>query len=470
MAEGEISVLKDALFNQCVLLEKLYNEIEEERDASASAANEALSMILRLQREKAIEKMEACQYKRMIEEKLYLAEELLADLEEVVQQKEMEIQTLKSQLKACKHQSTSVIDVKEMRILGKPSTLWKKKCLFRRNISLPVLRFDCLCHEPDIIDETSPSLLTRQLISGEDGDYRVKLERKFTEGENSELFEDSNTDLKHSEEETRTWNKNVEEGCCNGSLVIKDPVNVEEVSPACSWYSAVSGEGVRIKLNGEHVSRLPSQSENSQKLSDCGSPSSSCLETESNVTTFHSVSVQDIYEVPEDQKGDKLNENFNQVLEDSILKAKEILMPHEAMNYILKDDEWLNKALIYSHQENKVSKLRKGTSMNHGKRFLMPMRTKSMNYHVVDPPKNEITEYLKNVGQLKCQLQQFERENATIQGGADRGKEQLKLLKEIYKQLNVIESKIRNPHVKKHAQEEDSKLVSVMEAVLSFSI
>ncbi|KAJ0965749.1 hypothetical protein J5N97_026887 [Dioscorea zingiberensis] len=427
MAEGEISALKDALFNQCVLMEKLYNEIEEERDASASAASEALSVILRLQREKAIQKMEACQYRRITEEKLYYAEELLADLEEVVQQKEMEIRTLKNQLKACEHQ-TSSIGIKEAQMVGKPSTIWGKKFLFRRNISLPVLRFDRLFQEVGIIDEASPSLLTRQLVSGDGGDHSIEIKGKFAAGENPELFEDSDSDSKQSEEGKRTWTKNVEEACCEQSLVIKDPVNTEELSPSSSWYSMVSGEGVRIKLNGEHVSRLPSQSENSQKLSEYGTPSSSCLETESNVNSFHSVSVQDIYEVPEDQKRDEFNENFNRVLEDSILKAKNIFVPQAAMDYILKDDEWLNKALIYSHHENKVSKLRKGASMNHGKRFSMPMRTKSMNYHLVDPPKNEITEYLNNVRQIKSQLQKFERENAIIQEDADRGKEQLKLL------------------------------------------
>ncbi|KAJ0965816.1 hypothetical protein J5N97_026954 [Dioscorea zingiberensis] len=268
--------------------------------------------------------------------------------------------------------------------------------------------------EVGIIDEASPSLLTRQLVSGDGGDHSIEIKGKFAAGENPELFEDSDSDSKQSEEGKRTWTKNVEEACCEQSLVIKDPVNTEELSPSSSWYSMVSGEGERIKLNGEHVSRLPSQSENSQKLSEYGTPSSSCLETESNVNSFHSVSVQDIYEVPEDQKRDEFNENFNRVLEDSILKAKNIFVPQAAMDYILKDDEWLNKALIYSHHENKI----------------------------------------------KSQLQKFERENAIIQEDADRGKEQLKLLKEIYKQLNVIESKIR---VKKHAQEDDSKLVSVME-------
>ncbi|THF94805.1 probable myosin-binding protein 5 [Camellia sinensis] len=55
----------------------LYLELEKERSAAATAADEAMAMILRLQDEKASIEMEAWQYQRIIEEKsAYDAEEM----------------------------------------------------------------------------------------------------------------------------------------------------------------------------------------------------------------------------------------------------------------------------------------------------------------------------------------------------------------------------------------------------------
>lgn len=46
----------------------MYMELDEERSASAVAANNAMAMITRLQAEKAAVQMEALQYQRMMEE------------------------------------------------------------------------------------------------------------------------------------------------------------------------------------------------------------------------------------------------------------------------------------------------------------------------------------------------------------------------------------------------------------------
>jgi len=98
MAEAEITGLKEALRNQLFIIKKLYAELEEEREASASGANEALAMILRLQKEKAEEKMEACQYKKMAEAKMHHAEEYLVMLEQDICCKDIEIASLKHQM------------------------------------------------------------------------------------------------------------------------------------------------------------------------------------------------------------------------------------------------------------------------------------------------------------------------------------------------------------------------------------
>ncbi|MBA0555122.1 hypothetical protein Golob_014180 [Gossypium lobatum] len=106
--ETDVTVLKDTLRSQQQLLQKLYSELDVERESSATATNEALSMILRLQGEKAAMKMEASQYKRLAEEKIGHAEESLAILEELVYQKEMEISSLEFQIQAYRYKLLSL--------------------------------------------------------------------------------------------------------------------------------------------------------------------------------------------------------------------------------------------------------------------------------------------------------------------------------------------------------------------------
>ncbi|MED6106205.1 hypothetical protein PIB30_002658 [Stylosanthes scabra] len=61
----ECSALREALNRQQQAVKDLAAELEEERNAASSAANEAMSMILRLQKEKAEVQMEARQFKRI---------------------------------------------------------------------------------------------------------------------------------------------------------------------------------------------------------------------------------------------------------------------------------------------------------------------------------------------------------------------------------------------------------------------
>lgn len=100
MSELKVAALKEALAAQQVLLKKLYNDLDVEREASSTAASEALSMILRLQDEKAAVKMEAEQYKRLAEEKMSYAEETMEIFKDLVYQKEMEISALDFQVQA----------------------------------------------------------------------------------------------------------------------------------------------------------------------------------------------------------------------------------------------------------------------------------------------------------------------------------------------------------------------------------
>lgn len=108
MSQLDVASLKETLCAQQQLLQKLYNELDEEREASSSAASEALSMILRLQGEKAAVKMEAEQYKRLAEEKMCHAEESLAIFEDLFYGKEMEIAALEYQVQAYRYKLLSM--------------------------------------------------------------------------------------------------------------------------------------------------------------------------------------------------------------------------------------------------------------------------------------------------------------------------------------------------------------------------
>ncbi|XP_049359935.1 uncharacterized protein LOC125824577 [Solanum verrucosum] len=108
MSQLDVASLKETLCAQQQLLQKLYSELDEEREASSSAASEALSMILRLQGEKAAVKMEAEQYKRLAEEKMCHAEESLAIFEDLFYGKEMEIAALEYQVQAYRYKLLSM--------------------------------------------------------------------------------------------------------------------------------------------------------------------------------------------------------------------------------------------------------------------------------------------------------------------------------------------------------------------------
>nr|KYP59528.1 hypothetical protein KK1_014964 [Cajanus cajan] len=107
-SKSDVAVMRETLRAQQQLLEKLYAELDEEREASATAASEALDMILRLQGEKAVVKMEASHYKRMTEEKIGHAEASLEAFEDLMYQKEMQIACLEFQVQAYRHKLMSL--------------------------------------------------------------------------------------------------------------------------------------------------------------------------------------------------------------------------------------------------------------------------------------------------------------------------------------------------------------------------
>ena len=102
LVENECAALLEDLSSQRKTVRDLHLELEEERKAAASAANETMSMILRLQREKAEIQMEARQFKAFAEEKMTHDQEKLLVLEELLYEKEQAIEALTYEVEAYK--------------------------------------------------------------------------------------------------------------------------------------------------------------------------------------------------------------------------------------------------------------------------------------------------------------------------------------------------------------------------------
>ncbi|KAE8686175.1 IND1(iron-sulfur protein required for NADH dehydrogenase)-like isoform 1 [Hibiscus syriacus] len=79
-------------------IDALSKELDEERNASAIAANQAMAMITRLQEEKASLRMEALQYLRMMEQQAEYDSDALEKANDLLTDKEKELQDLEAEL------------------------------------------------------------------------------------------------------------------------------------------------------------------------------------------------------------------------------------------------------------------------------------------------------------------------------------------------------------------------------------
>ncbi|XP_011077791.1 myosin-binding protein 7 [Sesamum indicum] len=105
--ENECMALRETVSSQQQTIQDLISELEEERNASSSAANEAMSMILRLQSEKAEIQMEARQFKMFTEEKMAHDQQETLALEDLLYKREQTIESLTCEVQAYKHRMMS---------------------------------------------------------------------------------------------------------------------------------------------------------------------------------------------------------------------------------------------------------------------------------------------------------------------------------------------------------------------------
>ncbi|KAM7474824.1 hypothetical protein LguiB_022067 [Lonicera macranthoides] len=79
-----------------------YLELEKERMASSTAAEEAMAMILRLHNKKSLIELEANHYRRLAEEKQQHDQEVIQSLQWIVMKHESERSVLEERLRICR--------------------------------------------------------------------------------------------------------------------------------------------------------------------------------------------------------------------------------------------------------------------------------------------------------------------------------------------------------------------------------
>ncbi|XP_058114007.1 uncharacterized protein LOC131256922 [Magnolia sinica] len=511
----DISGLKEALLNQQKVIQNLYFELEEEREASASAASEVLSMILRVQGERAAEKMEAHQYKRMTEEKIQHAEESLALFEELVYRKEMEIASLEFQVQAYKHKFLSMgfsdLDFRETEFPENPF-LCKNDVDFdktktsgatRRATSLPIIPSKGSYSRKQYVERGSSSQRTNE---GNDHEFEVQCEtagptncliRKADHADyngtheemqnvsEESVTEDYNSCRKQIEQvKELSHTKSADEGIESEwvlankelqSTIAAYSTSLMAGSHSCLWHSAASSDqlydstsGVKeIKLNSTaEFSCSSSQAEDSENVPDFNVHTSACLKTETVENTYNSANVHDIFEVPQNQAAQyPTSEGENRI-------EKPDSTPLETIKYDFFKDEaqWVKKALISTHEEN----VKKALIYAHQDEKLSTQwngATTDCHWPLTIDPETCNSPSQAEVEQLNKRLQLLEDERQLMkQEASDRRKEEMKLLGEICEQIKGIESHLKSQKAKKHPKQDDSSLAFFMEAMLSFSI
>ncbi|KAM0951955.1 putative GTD-binding domain-containing protein [Dioscorea sansibarensis] len=172
--ENEVAALREAVAKQQETIQELCAELDEERNAAASAATETMSMILRLQREKAEGQMEARQFKRFAEEKMAHDQREIASLEDLLFRKDQALQSLSFEVQAYKHRLLSLGYPPED-LVSDPGTPGSPA--FGYDCQYPPLR----CTPPGDVDHEDESADLEKYTFGE---TRQGLERRIYELEN----------------------------------------------------------------------------------------------------------------------------------------------------------------------------------------------------------------------------------------------------------------------------------------------
>uniref|UniRef100_A0A2N9FFQ7 GTD-binding domain-containing protein n=1 Tax=Fagus sylvatica TaxID=28930 RepID=A0A2N9FFQ7_FAGSY len=452
MPETDIKALKETLQSQQLLLQKLYIELDEEREASATAANEALSMILRLQGEKAAVQMEANQYKRLAEEKMSHAENSLWVFEDLIYQKEMEIASHEFQVQAyrCKLLSMGCTDLGtyESRF---PENLFLQRTdsskvemgdnsNVRRLKSLPPIQLKEYFQKKSPLERERsviPMSVVKQNTDGEVNVQNLDLEKKSGNSPGGS-FDSYWEQIRKLDERV----KDISGGKVSGR---DNSANLKEEYSPSSLLPQVSIDIYHDPKRGEIFT-------NFEKVK----PYENTPEREVIVNSSCSSSVQDIYEVPKSTENRKAYEHQRKeqsklVLESENRLGKPDMGSEDSSGMHIKDAaDKIKKMLLFSNHDCKLSKARDGLNVDCNAALVQP---------TID-----VVESQAKFQQLYQRIEQLEgNRNYIRQEISEVGEEEVKLLKEIQEQLNVIQTELKSWRTKKSPPQDEQSLDSLAE-------
>ncbi|XP_040997621.1 uncharacterized protein LOC121243558 [Juglans microcarpa x Juglans regia] len=464
MSETEVTALKDTLQAQQKLLQKLYIELDQEREASSTAASEALSMILRLQEEKAAVQMEASQYKRLAEEKMSYAENSLSVFEDLMHNKEMEIASLEFQVQAYRWKLLSMgcgdLGAYESRFPDNLFLQMNDSCKVETGVDSIVRRWNSL-----------PSIQPKDSHKKENN-----LERERSGIPMSDLV--PNIVKQNADQEINVQNLDLEKRAGHFTSGTFD-LYLEQIRTLDEQVKEISDCKVSGKPNSASL-----KSENPQesigKICDqtCGESITKqdqvklhehILERETIVSSSFSSNVQDIFEVPQNNGNCKALEQWKKeqskpILEGENRLGKPDLVAGDTFQLNMKEAK---KILLCANNDNKLCKARNEVGV-------------ACNMAFIDP-RTGVSESQANFQQLSQRIEQLEGERICFrQEINEAGDKELKFLKEIREQLNMIQSelkswrttpiKTRSSRSKKSPPQDQQPLHSITEAMLYFWI
>ncbi|GJN16105.1 hypothetical protein PR202_gb03059 [Eleusine coracana subsp. coracana] len=424
MAENDTVQLHKAIFAQYIMMKKLFMELEEEREASATAASAALSLIRKLQKEKDAERMEAWQYKRIAEEKMNHTDGALDVLNEVMEQKELEISYLRNQLKVYKHKLLDVgindCDIADETIatsipLSAIKSMENPCHNIKRNFSLPTLQMNKLFGDTGINKNDGAVQSARSRLDGytcnvSDNEW----ERIPRDGKALEPMKSLSTDINCKE-------KNIEElnPPSSGILQHNQPLN-ESSSSLVSHQTDICNERVLEVTEGVMDTLHRDQ------LKDC------CLGSELAGTTVHHTS--NVYALQNPERS-KMETGPSCTERDSVTEESE-----SSVTVAPKEQR--------PHSLSRFAATRKVGSMNNVDRHVR-LSTESCTPRA-------------GVQRTKSRLKRVQSAKMVELKDPRTSKEQIIMLKEVYQQLNMIESHMR-PSGSQESPRNDASLDSVME-------
>ncbi|XP_065849879.1 uncharacterized protein [Euphorbia lathyris] len=402
--ETDISELEKALHAQKQLLQKLYSELDEERESAATAASEALSMILRLQGEKASLTMEASQYKRMAEEKMCHAEEALAVFEDLTYEREMEIAALEFQLQAYRYRLLSM----GLTDLGVSEVNFPENLLMQRNENL----------------------------FGEKGVNNSSTIRRLSSGPALQIKDSNNMKLAI---ERRKSDQNLILGAAEGNTIHGNADSEKKLSSCVSV--DLSSYWDQIKKLDERIKELSDNKDSGRHKSPLlkGITWSPAHFAQDAANTACSSGVQDIFEVPRTETR-KSSESLRK-------ENRKLIMERE--NRLMKPDLVTDETteLTNKHESDR-------------------MKLCASNERKAGKPRTVGTSYSPEYQQLSRRIERLER--AKRQEIVGSGEEELNLLKEISVQLNILQSEMKRLKGKKSNVPVEPSLDSLQEAMLHF--